>query len=855
MLRFRGNSAAGLIATALLAAGLHAQTVSISPANPSVQLGATKQFTATVTGLMNNTVTWFAGGIAGGNATAGTIDATGLYTAPAMMPGQNPVQIKALGSDGKTIGATYVLLLTAGPTITTVIPNPLPAGSYSITVKGSGFISGARIFNAGVQLVSTVTDANTITGSGYQGPATSTTIWVINSGSVASNVLIVPVSGSSGGSSGGGTGSQPLTVLPSTAAVVLGTTQQFSAGGATSWAATAGAITNAGLYTAPAVMPASPTVTITATGSSGQGTATVTLISNIPPAIQSLGAASLPLGVFSSTINGSGFIAQSVASLNGSSLVTSYVNANTLNVVGFAGSGGMQNVTVANGAIVSPPFAVQVGVVNPVMSAAAARRFLEQAAFGPSPADAAHLQTIGIPAWLNEQFGMGVISNFNGLGSQGGMSTRFLSNATNNPDQLRQRVSLALSNLLVTSINKVIWNSTEIPYQQMLMADAFTNYRQILGDVTLSPAMGQYLDMANNGKANATAGTVANENYAREVMQLFCIGDVLLNPDGTPQKDANGLFIPAYNQFTITEFARVFTGWTYANSPVVWGAYINPSAPMVPYPAMHDMGAKTLLNGYVSPANITPLQDLNNALDNMFNHPNTPPFISMQLIQHLVKSNPSPAYVKRVADVFTNNGQGVRGDMKAVIAAILTDAEARANDEGGNDLSSDGHLQEPALFLPGIVRAFGGVMGTGNYYNMDMIGMGEDLYNSPSVFNFFAPSYMVPGTSLVGGEFQIDTSNNAINRANVVANLFSAYSNPVQTYGPTTVDLTAYVPLANTPATLVRALDLTLTHGTMSAAMNQAVYNAILADNLGSLHRVQTGIFLILTSSYYNVWH
>jgi len=845
------------LATVLLAASLQAQTVVISPTNPQVQLGVTKQFTATVTGLMDSTVTWYAGGTAGGNATAGTIDTTGLYKGPTTMPGQNPVQITALGSDGKTIGGTYVLLLNAGPTITSVSPNPLPAGSYSITVKGSGFIAGARIFNAGVQLVTNVADANTLTASGYQGPAASTTIWAINPGSVASNVLTVPVSGSSGGTSGGGGGSsQPISVVPSTAAVVLGTTQQFTAGGATSWGVTAGTITNAGLYTAPAVMPASPTVTITATGSSGQGTATVTLISNIPPVIQSLGVASLPLGVFSTTVNGSGFVAQSVASLNGSALVTSYVNANTLNVAGFAGTGGMQNITVANGSIVSQPFAVQVGVANPVLSAAAARRFLEQAAFGPTPMDAAHLQTIGIPAWLSEQFSMGVISNFNGLGSQSGMSTRFLSNATNNPDQLRQRISLALSNLLVTSINKVIWNSTEIPYQQMLMADAFTNYRQILGDVTLSPAMGQYLDMANNAKANSTAGTVANENFAREVMQLFCIGDVLLNPDGTPQKDVNGLFIPAYNQFTITEFARVFTGWTYANSPVVWPSYLNnPNAPMVPYPSMHDMGAKTLLNGYVSAANISPLQDLNNALDNMFNHPNTPPFISMQLIQHLVKSNPTPAYVKRVADVFTNNGQGVRGDMKAVITAILTDTEARANDAGGNDLSSDGHLQEPALFLPGIIRAFGGVMGAGNYFNTDMIGMGEDLYNSPSVFNFFAPSYLVPGTTLVGGEFQIDTSNNAINRANVVANLFSAYSNPVQTYGPTTVDLTAYIPLANTPTTLVNALDLTLTHGTMPQAMHDAVYNAILADNLGSLHRVQTGIFLILTSSYYNVWH
>jgi hypothetical protein len=849
-------AAAAFVATGLL----QAQSIVISPTNPQVGLGATKQFTATVTGLMNNSVTWYAGGVAGGNTTAGTIDGTGLYHAPASMPGQNPVQITALGSDTKTLGATYVLLLNAGPTITSATPNPLPVGSYNMTVKGSGFIAGARIFNAGVQLVSTFVDANTITGSGYQGSATSTTIWVMNPSATPSNVLTIPVSGTSsggGGSGGGGGSSQPLTVVPATVAVVLGATQQFTAGGATAWAATAGSITNAGLYTAPAVMPASPTATITASGPGGQGTATVTLISNIPPVIQSLSAPSLPLGVFSATITGSGFIAQSAASLNGSAMVTSFVNGTTLNVTGFASGGGMQNITVANGAIVSQPFSVQVGVPNPLLTASAARRFLEQAAFGPTPADAAHLQSIGIPAWLTEQFNMGIVSNFNGLGSQGGMSVRFLSNATNNPDQLRQRVSLALANMLVTSINKVIWNSTMIPYQQMLAADAFTNYRQILGDVTLSPAMGQYLDMANNAKANPGAGTVANENYARESMQLFCIGDILLNPDGTPQKDVDGLFIPSYNQFTVTEFARVFTGWTYApvSGNPSWGAFINPSAPMVAISQMHDMGAKTLLNGYVSPANITPLQDLNNALDNMFNHPNTPPFISMQLIQHLVMSNPSPAYVKRVADVFTDNGSGVRGDMKAVIAAILTDAEARANDAGGNDLSSGGHLQEPALFLPGIVRAFGGVMGVANYYNIDMINMGEDLYDSPSVFNFFAPSYLVPGTSLTGGEFQIYTSNNAINRANVVAALFGAYSNPIQTYGPTTVDLTAYVPLSGSPNTLTDALDLTLTHGTMPAAMKQTISTAILTDNLGSLHRVQTGIFLILTSGYYNVWH
>jgi uncharacterized protein (DUF1800 family) len=393
----------------------------------------------------------------------------------------------------------------------------------------------------------------------------------------------------------------------------------------------------------------------------------------------------------------------------------------------------------------------------------------------------------------------------------------------------------------------------------MLLADAFTNYRQIMGDVTLSPAMGQYLDMANNAQAVPAAGSLANENYARELMQLFTIGTNMLNPDGSIQYDINHLPIPTYSQFTVTEFARVYTGWTYAPPPgqaAVFGSYISSYGPLAPVAAEHDAGSKQLLNGYVSPAGITPLQDLNNALDNIFNHPNMGPFVGIRLIQHLVKSNPSPAYVSRVAAAFNNNGQGVRGDMTAVVTAVLLDPEARANDNGGADLPTDGHLQEPALFISGMVRAFGGQMNDQNYYSSDLANLGQDLFNPPSVFNYYAPNYGVPGTALTGGEFQIDTPNNAIVRSNVVNTLFSQYSNPVQTYGPgVTVDLTAFVPLASTPATLVSALDLTLTHGVMPASMKSAIVSAITADTLGNLHRVENACYLILTSSYYNVWH
>src|SRR6185312_12874052 len=276
------------------------------------------------------------------------------------------------------------------------------------------------------------------------------------------------------------------------------------------------------------------------------------------PVITSVGNGQLPLGIFSATITGAGFLPTSTAQLNGAPLSTTYSNG-SLNVTGFDGQSGQAGVTVSNGASVSQPFPVQVGIQNALVSTAAARRFLEQAAFGPTPADAAHVQTIGFQAWIDEQFNMPQVSNYNTItSSQGGMPAHFLTNAVTNSDQLRQRVAFALSQIFVTSIQKLIWNDNMAPFQTMLLADSFTNYRQIMEDVTLSPAMGQYLDMANNAKANPVTGSLANENYARELMQLFSLGTNLLNPDGTIQYDINHDPFPTYSQFTVTEFARVY---------------------------------------------------------------------------------------------------------------------------------------------------------------------------------------------------------------------------------------------------------------------------------------------------------
>jgi uncharacterized protein (DUF1800 family) len=890
---------------------LLAQTVTVTPASESVVAGMTRQYSASVTGLSSTAV--------------GTISSTGLYTAPMSLPGQNPVQITAKSVMTPSIsGSVYVSILAKGPTITSVSPNPLPTGTVTVTITGTGFLAGATVIDTysssgAVQLSTKSVTSTTVTATGYQGPGTTATFAVKTPGSGYSNPLSVPISGSSGKFNltvVGGTGSGSYaagTVVNVSATPGAGQTFQ-------SW--TGGTVANPNAASTTLTMPSSnvtltanyttgPTYALTVVNGTGSGSyaagATVTITSNAAPSGQAFqnwtgatvanaNAASttltmpaaaatvtanyaaipvptitsatpgpVPIGVFTLTITGGNFQPGATTTLGGKTLTTSYVSSTKVNASGFNSTSGPANLVVSNGSVASAPFQVQLGPANALVSVNAARHFLQQAAFGPTSAEAANVQQLGFQGWLNQQFAAPKVSNYANMGSQSSFTPQFLTNAVNNPDQLRQRVAFALSEILVTSITKNIWTTTTAPFEEMLMADAFTNYRQILNDVTLAPAMGQFLDMANNAKANSTGTVLPNENYAREVMQLFTIGTVLLNQDGTKQLDSSNNAIATYNQSTVMNFAKVFTGWTYASptgGPPVWGAYIYPSAPMVPYDPMHDTTAKTLLQ-YAAPAGVkTSLPagqnaqtDLTQALDNIFYHPNVAPFVSKQLIQHLVKSNPTPAYVARVAAVFNNNGSGVRGDMKAVISAILLDSEARQNDQPGATLATDGHLQEPALFLPMILRAFNAYIDNTNYFGYDFVNMNQDIYDAPSVFNYFSPGYVIPGTGgTVGPEFQIYSPYTAVYRDNLVSGLFGAYSNVVQSYGPgTTIDLTPFMALASNPSTLVDALDLTLTNGLMPSGLKSILVNAVTAETGGNLRRVQTGIYLLLASSYYNV--
>jgi hypothetical protein len=510
-------------------------------------------------------------------------------------------------------------------------------------------------------------------------------------------------------------------------------------------------------------------------------------------------------------------------------------------------------------------------------SAAEAARFLQQSTWGPTIELIAHVQEVGFERFLDEQFAA-PLSSYPTLPlvpttppddcppasicrrdnySLYPVQTRFFTNALYGQDQLRQRVAFALHQIFVVSGIDIGqgYPSRFTPYLQVLDRNAFGNFRTLLYDITLNAAMGNYLDMANNNKANP------NENYAREILQLFSIGLYRLNANGSPVLDSQGQPIPTYDQDTVNAFARVFTGWTFAPAQNGIANYIDPMR--VANAANHDTGAKTLLRGVTLPpirtATVqTVTKDLNDALDNIFQDPNVGPFIGRQLIQHLVTSNPSPAYIERITHAFNDNGSGVRGDLKAVVRAILLDPEARA----ANNLQS-GHLIHPVLLITNLLRAFNArsADGTGQsdgYLNPQSQSMGMDVFSPPSVFSYFSPFGGVPGSGLRGPEFGLMNTSTAVRRANFVNTLVFSQIRP-STNSPfnpsgTSLDFSAFTPLAGTPEALVDALNTLMMAGRMSSDMRSAVVSAVRAVAASnSLKRVRTAVYLIATSSQYQV--
>ena len=520
------------------------------------------------------------------------------------------------------------------------------------------------------------------------------------------------------------------------------------------------------------------------------------------------------------------------------------------------------------------------------VAASDAARLLEQATFGATASDIAHVQSIGIEAYIGEQLAYAP-TQYTGFTytphtapasckndgsnppdaaslcardqySAFQVQRHFFIHALNNPDQLRQRVAFALSQILVVSSVEIYEAYGLADYQNILLRDALGNYRTLLQDVTLSPTMGHYLDMANSDATNPQNGTVPNQNYAREILQLFSIGLVELHPDGTPQLDANGALIPTFNGATIDGLASVFTGWTYpplAGATSKWTNPINFDGTMVVFPDHHQSGTKALLSGYTVAAGQTPAEDLANALDNIFNHPNVGPFMSRRLIQHLVTSNPSPAYVARVAASFANNGRGVRGDLGAVVRAILTDSEAR----GALPATSlFGHLREPALFITSALRSLGG-QSDGVLLRSASSPMGQPVFSPETVFSFYPPSYQIPGTQTFAPEFGIDNAATALARANFINTLImQGGARPDTTVAGSTGTTVNLMPLASAAdnAALVAQLNQMLMHGSLPADASNiilAAANSAAAGSTAPLAAVRAASYLFLTSPQYQV--
>lgn len=429
-------------------------------------------------------------------------------------------------------------------------------------------------------------------------------------------------------------------------------------------------------------------------------------------------------------------------------------------------------------------------------------RFLTQATFGPteSAIKALYESSGDFEAWIDDQVAVAPSRILEGLDAHmqaSGldplnkrnleldwqkrmlMSDIFWERFVHGEDQLRQRVAFALSQIFVISdLSDALFNDARgiANYHDIMTEHAFGNYRDLLEAVTLNPMMGEYLSMVRNEKTDVSRNIRPDENYAREMMQLFTIGLVELNDDGTVRLDGDGNPIPTYDQEITKAFASVFTGWMYGNAPYwYWADWFNESTTlaMKPFEAYHDTETKTLLNGEVLPAGQTAEQDLDAALDNVFGHQNVAPFIGKQLIQRLVTSNPSPGYVARISAVFNDNGSGEKGDLEAVVRAILLDDEARELSPDTRD--TFGKLKEPVLKFTSLMRAFhveafqplredGSVERETIRFFWPGYDYGQRPYGSPSVFNFYRPDYKPAnafgGADVVSPEFQILNEKN-----------------------------------------------------------------------------------------------
>lgn len=544
---------------------------------------------------------------------------------------------------------------------------------------------------------------------------------------------------------------------------------------------------------------------------------------------------------------------------------------------GGKGNTGMVTVTPAPSPAPTP--------TPPPVGTTDAVRLARQATFGPTPEVIERITTLGIDGWLNEQFAAtgskygdiaasaNVVANYCTAGAGVGdtacnrknfsrepVAMRFYADAMVAPDQLRQRVAFALSQILVASETEVNRTAGIAAYQQILLDGAFGNYRDILQNVTMSGYMGDYLDMADSNR------TAPSENYARELLQLFSLGPDQLNMDGTKKLDATGATIPTYTTDDIKGVAKALTGWTYARlngAAITDGNARDYASPMVMNAARYDTTAKTFM-GTTVPAGASQADSVKAVVDTAFNHPSTAPFVATALIRQLVTSNPTPAYVGRVAARFADNGSGVRGDVKAVVRAILTDAEARGTVRTGTDY---GKVKEPILILTSLMRVVGFQTDGYPFVTQDN-GVLQPVFRSPSVFNFYPPDYPLPGnTAVKSGPSKLITTSNVVRLHNLIYNWTVSgdqtrsefTTNPgIAGWTGSSTNWSAWEAFGTDTEKMIDRIDQLMLAGTISTAQRSSLKAAAEAitnadPKLQARRRAQMMIYIVGTSPYFLV--
>ncbi|MFN9266452.1 MAG: DUF1800 family protein [Acidobacteriota bacterium] len=820
--------------------------MTVSPAAITLRAGESRAFSSSVAA---SAVRW--------SASAGIISATGQFTAPAAIPAGGTVTVRAtLVADATKTTTAVVTLQNAKPVISALEPAAVNTGlAYTLRIRGTNFLPTSTVTLEGKAAKPRFVSATELEISAMaENPAGNAIDGVVlnpDPGATARNVRSLAVNAP-----------VKVTVSPATATVRGGATLKLNAAVANT-AATAvdwqvngipggnaevGRIDGAGLYTAPAAAPAAGKVEVKAVSRAdarGVGLAAVSLLNPVP-VLSGATPTQVKIGptATSFTLTGSLFTPASKVFLGSLEAKVTYVSPTQLKAAAvlLPVPGQMTTLRVVNpapGGGESARLIVRMQNAQELLSYGAAVRFLEQASYGADPAAIAKLQATGRAAWLAEQFRLPVTPLPDAAvpapdAAQEGLSrlqTTWMLNALTAPDQLRHRVAFALHSILVVSGVDLREHRQYVPYLRILHEEAFGNYRRLLERITLNPAMGRYLNMMNNAKANPARNTVANENYARELLQLFTIGLVQLNPDGTPKAGSPATFIPANSP----ELAKAFTGWTSAPQTGAVPRFRAPdnwAVPMIPIESEHDTTVKAILPGVTLPAGQMAQQDLSAALDAIFNHPNVGPFVSSRLIQRLVTSNPSPAYVERVARVFNSNSSGLRGDLKEVITAILTDPEAGTGDGPYTDLSANqGALREPLALTLNMIRALdmrsnGALAGT-------ISNLGQNLFSPNSVFSYFSPF------SKPGPEFQALNATSALNTVNLIYRLASNGMG-----NAAVLDLTPWDQLATDPDALLTAAANALNRGTLSPSARAAILPAVNAQTSNRMKAI-TALYLV----------